>query len=80
MSLPISGPDPEFSHLLHSTLPPLQAHSLEETYGVTYQAECTMRIEVRGFPGGSVGKKRPANARDMGFIPCLGRSHVLWSN
>ena len=26
------------------------------------------------FPGGSVGKNPPANARDMGSIPGLGRS------
>ena len=27
-----------------------------------------------GFPGGSVVKKPPANARDMGSIPVSGRS------
>ena len=27
-----------------------------------------------GFPGGSVIKNLPANARDMGLIPGLGRS------
>ena len=27
-----------------------------------------------GFPGGSVVKNMPANARDMGLIPGLGRS------
>ena len=29
---------------------------------------------VKGFPGGSVVKKPPANARDMGSIPVSGRS------
>ena len=29
---------------------------------------------IRGFPGGSVVKKLPANARDVGLIPGLGRS------
>ena len=32
------------------------------------------------FPGGPVVKNLPANARDMGWIPDLGRSHMLWSN
>ena len=29
---------------------------------------------MKGFPGGSVVKKPPANARDMGSIPVSGRS------
>ena len=29
---------------------------------------------LSGFPGGSVVKNPPANARDMGLIPELGRS------
>ena len=33
-----------------------------------------------GFPGGSVVKNIPANARDMGLIPDLGGSHMLQSN
>ena len=34
----------------------------------------------KGFPGGSVVKNPPANARDTGLIPDLGRSPMLWSN
>ena len=30
-----------------------------------------------GFPGGTVDKKPPANAGDMGLIPGPGRPHVL---
>ena len=30
------------------------------------------------FPGGSVVKNLPANAGDIGSIPGLGRSHMLW--
>ena len=30
------------------------------------------------FPGGPVVKNVPANAGDMGVIPALGRSHMLW--
>ena len=37
-------------------------------------------MKKAGFPGGSVVKNLPANARDMGAIPGLGRSHILWSN
>ena len=33
-----------------------------------------------GFPGGSEVKSPPANARDTGLSPGLGRSHVLRSN
>ena len=31
---------------------------------------------VRGFPGGAVVENLPANARDMGSSPGLGRSHM----
>ena len=31
-----------------------------------------------GFPGGPVVKNPPANAGDMGLIPGLGKSHMLW--
>ena len=30
------------------------------------------------FPGGPVVRNLPANAGDMGLIPGLGRSHMLW--
>ena len=30
----------------------------------------------QGFPGGSVVKNLPANARDSDLIPCLGRSYI----
>ena len=32
------------------------------------------------FPGDSVIKNLPANARDTGLTPDLGRSHMPWSN
>ena len=35
---------------------------------------------LRDFPGGTVVKNPPANSRDMGLIPGLGRSHILQSN
>ena len=35
---------------------------------------------LQGFPGGSVVKHPPANARDTGSIPGLGRPHKRWSD
>ena len=36
--------------------------------------------ESWGFPGGAVVENLPANARDMGSSPGLGRSHMPWSD
>ena len=38
-------------------------------------------IKILGwdFPGGTENKNPPANAGDMGLIPGLGKSHMLWS-
>ena len=38
--------------------------------------EGTQKDNCWGFPGGSAVKNLPANARGMGLIPGLGRSHV----
>ena len=38
------------------------------------------KIYVLGLPGGTVDKNLPANTRDTGLIPDLGRSHILQSN
>ena len=35
---------------------------------------------VSGFPNGSVVKSPPVNAGDMGSLPGLERSYMLWSN
>ena len=32
------------------------------------------------FPGGSVVKNQPANAKEVGLIPDPGRVHIPWSN
>ena len=40
----------------------------------------TSKIQLRGFPGGSVVKNPPANAEDTGLIPGPGRSHVPSNN
>ena len=34
---------------------------------------------MRGFPGGTVVKNLPANSRDLGSIPGLGRSPRQWN-
>ena len=38
------------------------------------------RKSFEDFPGGTVGKNIPANARDIGSIPGLGRFHMPQSN
>ena len=42
--------------------------------GKEYEKECA------GFPGGAVVGNLPANARDRGSSPGLGRSHMSRSN
>ena len=39
-----------------------------------------LEIHTEGLPGGSVVKRAPANAGDMGSSPGLGRSHMPRSN
>ena len=34
------------------------------------------KVKGRGFPAGSTEKNPPANAKDIGLIPGLGRSHM----
>ena len=38
------------------------------------------KTPIKGFPGGAVVKNPPANARDTGLSPGLGRSHMPQSN
>ena len=42
--------------------------------------EMQIKTTMRGFPGGAVVENPPANTRDMGSSPGLGRSHMLRSN
>ena len=39
-----------------------------------------LRCLVLDFPGGAVDKNLPAEVRDTGSIPVLGRSHMPWGN
>ena len=40
----------------------------------------TLRVFIKGFPGGAVVKNPPANAGDTGSSPGPGRSHMPRSN
>ena len=40
------------------------------------QRKDNMKAQEAGFPGGSVVKNPPVNARDTGLIPDVGRSHM----
>ena len=40
----------------------------------------SVKISMRGFPGGAVVENLPANAGDTGSSPGLGRSHMPGSN
>ena len=42
--------------------------------------DLSSKTEVWGFPGGAVVENLPANARDTGSSPGLGRSHMPRSN
>ena len=39
-----------------------------------------LKAGLKDFSGGPVVKNPPANARDTGSIPGLGRSHMPWDN
>ena len=42
--------------------------------GADAELEIWWKLKDQGFPGGSVVKNLPANARDLSSIPGLGRS------
>ena len=58
----------------------LLATSKEKTQGCFPKKCLPEQKKQEGFPGGSVVKNPPANARDMGSTPNLGRSHMPCSN
>ena len=57
---------------------------LDKLYFTKIKNFCSVKDTVksmkRGFPGGAVVENLPANARDTGSSPGLGRSHVPQSN
>ena len=46
----------------------------------TQDVAANKRIQMWGFPGGTVVESLPANAGDVGSSPGLGRSRVQRSN
>ena len=52
----------------------------QATEGVLKKHSVKKKKIIKGFPGGSVMKNPPANARDAGSVPGPGRSHLPWSN
>ena len=65
------------SSLLH--LAPSERQGQVDWIGTSQKVQRVLRTHA-GFPGGSVVKNPPANARDTGAIPDLGRSHMPQSN
>ena len=57
----------------------LLATSKEKTQGCFPKQCLPQQYKWEGFPGGWVVKNPGANARDMGSIPDLGRSHMPWA-
>ena len=49
-------------------------------YHLTPVRMAIIKKPTRDFPGGSVVKNLPANARDTGSSPGPGRSHMPWSS
>ena len=44
------------------------------------QKQNFLKIKIKDFPGGPVGKYPPANAGDMGSIPDPRIFHMPWGN
>ena len=65
----IIGSKFKLDHLIH-LLRPFQHHLIT----------LRTKVQVLGFPGGSVVKNLPANEGDMGSMPDVGRSHMPRSN
>ena len=56
-------------------------HGLVTTFTVSAtKISAPLQMHYLGFPGGSMVKKLPANAEDVGLIPGPGKSHMPWSS
>ena len=56
-------------------------HVLVTTFTVSAtEINAPLKMHYLGVPGGSMVKKLPANAEDVGLIPGPGKSHVPWSS
>ena len=58
----------------------MRIHILVLCQGPQGWYELATKMASRGFPGGAVVENLPANERDTGSSPGLGRSHIPWSN
>ena len=64
----------------------IKVHYLNVDYVVTVRTDKinggkgSIRNTFGDFPGGAVARNPPANAKDMGSIPGLGRLHMPWSS
>ena len=64
----------------------IKVHYLNVDYVVTVRTDKinggkgSIRNTFGDFPGGAVDRNPPANAKDMGSIPGLGRLHMPWSS
>ena len=70
----------------HTPLPSVRGLAQMLGISVITTRRAYTELEAQGyvltldFPGSPKVKKRPDNAGDMGSIPGLGGSHMLWSN
>ena len=83
-SLPHVPPGTEDRKVSNLDLPTWSLHSTGKEDN-NHACKCEqkkqyLRCHEAGFPGGSVVKNSPANARDTGPTPGLGRPHMPWSN
>ena len=65
-----------FSDVFVNMLKTTELHTLQ-LYCVRLHLNKTVR---EGFPSDPVDKNPPADAGEMGLIPCLERLHVLWDS
>ena len=63
------------------SFPKLYPHIASNSMGqLLGEGKWGLKSSPQDFPGSSVVKNLPANAREMGSIPDLGRFHMPWSN
>ena len=55
---------------------PREKWSFQTSHMKKTHLSSSFKMCMWGFPGGSVVKTSPTNARDRGLVPALGRSHV----
>ena len=78
----VQPPFPSWKGIYTSEKPFLSytSKAMDHLSAATSSAIIKVKYQGEGFPGGSVVKKPPANAGDMGLILSPGRSHMSRSN